>query len=202
MLGILTYIKAHISEDLESSENDVFKIGQIRNYIASCISIFKKALWIENNLSIAFVPNELTDDIESRRDLEEVYLLLKEKVVIRLNGRLNVSDEAGITIDQQYESIKKGSDIDLTFLGKSEYFIWGKQISLHTANLLTNICAKDVLQMQDGKTKILYDEEKGTPMYISYRGFLTEEDAREEMKKIIDAKEKYVNALTLDEYMK
>ena len=54
---------------------------------------------------------------------------------------------------------------------------------------------------EDGQLKVHYGEKESEPMYISYKGFLTEEEACEEHKTMMDHKEEYVNAKTVDQYM-
>jgi hypothetical protein len=94
-----------------------------------------------------------------------------------------------------------GSKIDLTFLGESEYTIYGQKISVHTSNLLSNAIIKEVKEGEDGTIKVLYGDTDNRPMYISYTGFKTIDEAKQEMKTIMEHKEKYIEALTLNEHM-
>ena len=140
--------------------------------------------YVEKEFGVTFVPEDLTQNEDSWMDLEELYLALKEKEVIRLNSKVNTSQTSGMKINQQIDSIKVGSVIDITFITKIYYFLWMVKMTLFSANLLSNAIIKEINEASDGEIKILYGSEDSRPMYISYMGFKTEEEAKEEMKEI------------------
>ena len=59
------------------------------------------------------------------------------------------------------------------------------------------ICA----ELEDGTTKISYGEEDSRPMFVVYKGFITEMEVENEMKDIMKNREMYVNAKRLGEYL-
>jgi hypothetical protein len=157
--------------------------------------------YVEKEFGVTFVPEDLTQNEDSWMDLEELYLALKEKEVIRLNSKVNTSQTSGMKINQQIDSIKVGSVIDITFITKIYYFLWMVKMTLFSANLLSNAIIKEINEASDGEIKILYGSEDSRPMYISYMGFKTEEEAKEEMKEIMNHKADYMNALTVLGYI-
>lgn len=61
---------------------------------------------------------------------------------------------------------------------------------------------KKIEKTEDGSTKILYGDSDSQPMYISYMGFKTVDEAKQEMKIVMEHKDRYVDALTFNEHMK
>jgi len=100
-----------------------------------------------------------------------------------------------------YNLPEAGSKLDITFISKIEYTMYGQKISVHTANLLSNAIVKQFEENEDGSKKILYDDTDSQPMYISYMGFKTIDEAKKEMSTIMEHKERYTDALTFNEYM-
>lgn len=187
-----------ISYDLESHA----AIKNMNDYFTNMILLYKKMEFIERKVKVLFEPSQLVEDAKTRNDFEELYLILKENRIIRLNERLKVTENTGVTIKQALDVLEIGKELDLTFLGHTEYDLGGKRFTLYTANLLTNAFIKDIKEMPNGDVKILYGDDDSRPMYISYSGFLTEAEASEEINKIMENKECYVNALTVSEYLR
>lgn len=176
-------------------------IKQLRDCFVKVNSIAKKLDYLEKELEIVFDPAKLTSDRESEMDLEELYLVLKEKKVIRLNGKLTATEDTQMTISQPVGNVKIGSVLDITFLSDIKYTLWGYNITLYTSNLLSNAIVKEIKKTENDETKIIYGDEDSRPMYISYRGFKTEDEAREEVKNIMNHKNVYVEARMTSDYI-
>lgn len=187
------------SQDL--SDRNAF-IYNMRESILRLESFFKRLYSLEQELGLSFQPTQINDTENDERELEELYLLLIEKKVIRLNAKLNETESTGIKMELGYHKLEVGSKITLTFLGESEYTIYGQKISVYTANLLSNAIIKAVKEGEDGTIKILYGDTDDRPMYISYTGFKTKNEAEQEMKTIMEHKERYTEALTVNEHMR
>lgn len=128
----------------------------------------KKLEYIEKEFEVTFVPKDLTQNEDSWRDLEELYLALKEKEIIRLNAKVNDTETAGMKINQQIDSIKVGDAIDITFNSEIYYSLWNVKITLFSANLLGNAIIKEINEASDGEIQILYGSEDSRPIYILY----------------------------------
>lgn len=68
--------------------------------------------------------------------------------------------------------------------------------------IVSNAIVKKIERIENNKETILYGDEDSRPMYISYRGFKTENEAKKEMEKIMHHKQLYVDALTVSDYIK
>lgn len=187
------------SQDL--SDGNAF-IHNMKESILRLESFFKRLYSLEQELGLSFQPTQINDTEKDERELEELYLLLIEKKVIRLNSKLNAAESTLIKMELGDYKLEVGSKIALTFVGDSEYTICGKKISVYTANLLSNAIIKAVKEGEDGTIKILYGDTDDRPMYISYTGFKTKKEAEQEMKTIMEHKEKYIEALTVNEHMR
>lgn len=190
-----------IYKDSQDLSDEYEPIHNMRESILGSELFFKRLYLVEQELELSFQPTQINDTENNEGELEELYLLLIEKKVIRLNAKLNATESTGMTMEPGIHELEVGSKIDLTFLGESEYTIFGQIISVHTANLLSNAIVKEVKEGEDGTIKVLYGDTDNRPMYISYTGFKTIDEAKQEMKTIIEHKEKYTDALTINEHL-
>lgn len=193
---VLSFFDKLFKKDVKKSEGDI-SINTMKEYFKKSIERYKKLAFVEREFGVAFAPKDLVQNIEAWTDLEEVYLTLKEKKIIRLNAKVNDTEAAGMKVSQQADKIKVGDALDITFVTNVEYSLWNINITLFAASLLSNAIVKKINETADGEIKILYGSEDSRPMFISYRGFKTEGEAKEEMKKIMNHKDDYTNALTV-----
>lgn len=190
-----------INKDSQDLPNNYALIYNMRESFCGSESFFKRLYFVEQELELFLQPTQINDTENDEREVDELYLLLIEKKVIRLNAKLNETESTGLIMKSVAHNLKVGSKIDLTFLGESEYTVYGQKISVHTANLLSNAIIKVVKEGEDGTVKALYGDTDDRPMYISYTGFKTIDEAKQEMETIMEHKEKYIEALTLNEHM-
>lgn len=197
---VLSFFNRLFKDDIKKSENGI-DIKSMKMYFAKSIERYKKLEYVEKEFGVTFAPKVLAQNEDSWMDLEELYLVLKEKEVIRLDAKVNDTETTGMKINQQINSIKVGDVIDITFITEIDYSLWNINITLFSANLLVNAIIKEMREVSNGESKILYGSEDSRPMYISYMGFKTEAEAKEEMKEIMNHKADYMNALTVVEHI-
>lgn len=198
-LGILQVFFGPFDSHGTQEGNSDF-IQMIKSFQFTSI-FFDKLCAIANKLKITFNPSKVGDINKETADVYELYLLLVEKKPVRLNAKLTSTTATGITVvDNDFEH-KLGSSLALTFTGENTYTICGQNISIYTANLLTNAIIKEFRTDEDGTTKILYGDTDSKPMYISYRGFTTKGAATKEHKKIIPNAKVYEDAPTVEKYI-
>lgn len=117
---------------------------------------------------------------DEQQDIDELYLLLLEKQVVRLNTKLTSTDSTSVAINHTDTPLSIGGKIELTFLGTIEFNFLKQTVTLHTANLLVNALVKDIQECDDGTVKILYGDTDSKPMYITFSAFETKDEAAEE----------------------
>ena len=176
-------------------------IETIKGQLQELYEIFERTNYVEEKFGISFIPKEINlNDEESLRDLLELCIAIRKGIALRLNAKLTSTESTGITVNHDME-IKENEPIVLSFLGGLEYHIWGNEIKLHTANLLCNAFVKSIETYEDGNIRVIYGDVESNPMYISYKGYLTEEEAREELQQVMDHKEEYEKAKTVYQYL-
>lgn len=193
---ILSFFNRLFKQDIDQSQDGI-TIKNMKDYFGNAIEGYKKLEFLENEFSIKFDPKALSQNVEPWLELEELYLVLKEKKAIRLSAKVNDTETTGMKVNQQEENIKKGAALDITFMMDIVFSLWNNSITIYAACFLSNAIVKDINELPDGEVNILYGGEDSRPMYISYRGFKTEKEAEEEMKNIMNHKEDYVDALTV-----
>jgi hypothetical protein len=202
-LGIIDYFfkpnkEQVITESLETLHD--FKKSLQKTY-----SFWNKLSSVENELNRSFDPAQLGKINENARDVEELFLLLVEKKAVRLDGKLTSTESTGIEWGPNVHAIDVGEALDATFKGESTYSICGQSIVIYTANLVSNAIVKEITKNEDGATRILYGDTDSMPMYISYTGFKTCDEADKECGLIMESeglKEKYTGAFTASEYLR
>lgn len=177
-------------------------INNMKKTILDNAVYYNQMLCIEQRLDVTFKPALLAKEEYISADIEELYCLLEKGAVIRFDAKLSADDTTSINILENNKEIKVGEVIRLTFYSCTSYDILGYKFSIHNANLLSNAIVKEIEQLDGGKVKIVYDQNDSQPMFISYKGFLTEQAAIEEIKKIMQNVEEYQNALTVRELLK
>ena len=202
--GIAAALLAHFynREENTSSESGNISISDIKEYFRRYTSFFKRLSAIESKLAISISPGLLNAlSLEEQRDIDELYLLLCEKRVVRLNAKLTDTNSTSMTMSNPERSLSIGSKIALTFISSIEFNFLKQSVTLHTANLLINALVKDIQECDDGTVKIMYGDTDSKPMYISFSAFETSEEAKRELDTILQHEEIYVNALTSNAYI-
>ena len=202
--GIAAALLAHFynREETTSSESANISISDIKEYFRRYTSFFKRLSAIESKLAISISPDLLKAlSLEEQQDIDELYLLLCEKKVVRLSAKLTSISSTAVTMNNAEASLSIGDKIALTFVGSIEFNFLKQSVTLHTANLLINALVKDIQECDDGTVKVLYGDTDSKPMYISFSAFQTSEEAKRESETILQHEGIYVNALTSNAYI-
>ena len=199
-LGILNHFFKPDKEQVTTES--LKKLHDIKKSFQTTFSFWKKLSLIENELNLSFDPAQIGNISENVQDVEELFLLLVEKKVVRLDAKVT---STGIILEPDAHIPDVGKAIDITFMGDNTYSICGQSIVIYTANLLSNAIIKEMTADENGVTKILYSDTDSMPMYISCTGFKTSEEAETENSLIMKSKglkKKYIGAFTTNEYLR
>lgn len=183
-------------------KEDKNSLRNIKKSFWVAYSFFDKLAAIEQELQVSFDPVQIDSVDDHITDVEELYLLLVKRIPIRLNAKLSSMESTGITLEQPLPDLKIGAAIDITFTKESVYSLFGQNISVYTASFLFNAVIKEIVTNDDGATKVLYGDVDSQPMYISYTGFKTEEEAEIEKQAMLKNREMYKNAMTVFSHLK
>lgn len=196
---------AHLykQEDNTPAENGKVSLSDVKEYFRCYKSFFMRLKAIESKLALSISPSLLNDlPREDQQDIDELYLLLCENKVVRLNAKLTSTNSTSVAMTRTDTPLSIGSKIALTFLSTIEFNFLKQTVTLHTANLLINALVKEIQECDDGTVKILYGDTDSKPMYISFSTFETKEEAEEEVGKILQHDQLYIDALTSNAYIK
>lgn len=188
-------------DDIHTPQQEYEMIANMKKYFNDAIAYFKRARKIEETFKIQFNPAKQNEKGNDEQELEELYLLIFENKVFRYNAELSGTGDAQIAMKEQDVRLAIGKKVEMSFSGTAEFNIYGETISIYTANLLANAIIRQVKEEMDGKTKIWYGDTDSEPMFISYMGFKTLDEREEELKKMMDHKKKYLDAVTIEEYL-
>lgn len=197
----LAFKQNDVDESDKIAMEELTLLREAKDYFAKIGSFYKKLEFIGREYALTFNPAVVVLDTENWIKVEEIYILLKEKRAVRLNAKLTETTDTAMDIAQPIRQVKLGSAIDVTFINYVTYSLWEQQVTLYKANLLSNAVVKKIEDLPSGKVKIYYGEKEYKPMYISYRGFKTEEEAEEEVRAIMSHKNIYVEAPLLSDYI-
>lgn len=189
-------------EDNAPSESGKVSLSNVKEYFRCYSSFFKRLSSIEDRLGLSISP-ELLNDLprEEQQDIDELYLLLCENKVVRLNAKLTSSNSTSVAMNSIDTPLNIGQKIALTFLSTIEFSFLKQTVTLHTANLLVNAHVKEIQKDDDGTVKVLYGDTDSKPMYIAYSAFETKEEATREADCILQHDKTYINALTEAAYI-
>ena len=171
------------------------------NHLDGLYKLFERLRYVEEKFGKKFEPASINlDKIQSIKDLVELCLLVRDKKVLRANMKMNDITGKGISVASD-DKVIVGGDIIMTFIWELEFSLWNEKIILYAANLLNNAIVKSIDDLEDGEIRVVYGEKESHPMYITYRGFIKEEDAKQELNRIFENKDEYTDAKTVEEYI-
>lgn len=184
------------------NEEDNIRMDEIFHYLRYASTFFSRLCAVEKTLGLSFSTEMLnTMTGEDQQDIEELYLLLCQKIPLRLNAKINSTDATKFELSDIKTEAVIGEHISLAFIREVHYTLFGQEFSLFTANALINAVIKDI-QHHNEMTTIFYGDTDSQPMYISFSGFLTEELARKETNRNIGGEMAYVHARTSSQYIR
>lgn len=198
---IETFLNYLFRDNIHASKEEYGMIENIKKYFNGAVAYFKRVRKIEEIFEKQFNPAKQNEKGNDEQELEELYLLIFEEKAFRYNAKLNGPVDAEITMKVLDPQLAIGKKVEMTFSGTAEFDIYGEKILIYTANLLVNAVVKEIKEETDGKMKIWYDDTDSEPMFISYKGFKTLDEREEEMEKMMGHKKKYIDAVTIEEYL-
>lgn len=196
-LALALIEKLYNEEDLKSAGEEGVLLIEMKKRFRVFVDYFNRVAEVEKALGLRFEPIHLKElSYETQKDIEELYILLCNKEVIRVNAKINSSNVTFVSPEKTNDFII-GKGVKLCFIGTIEYQLFGHKIVLYSANLLTNAVVKEVRQ-SEGNAQVFYGDTDAKPMYLSYTAFLAEEEAQQEANRILEHEEIYVGAKTID----
>ena len=145
---------------------------------------------------------EISNDIIKL--VEELYYLLVENKIIRLDAKLSDGKIEGKKKKNDDDFLKEGVPFSITFLNTYTYFLAGNEIKVYAVNYLLDAVIKEIHQADGEIFEVIYGDSETSPMYISFTGFLEENEAKREHEFLDSSdtrKQEYKMAMFLNDYM-
>lgn len=120
--------------------------------------------------------------------IEEMYLLLVQKKIIKKNDKLNYISTADV------EAPQVGQELFASYIDKCVFSFANQNRNFYIVKCVFGARIKSIEESEDGKKTIYFEEKKDKPMFMSYSAYLTEEEAQFEIKHIMDKHEEYIHA--------
>ncbi len=198
--GIFSYLFKPDNEI--AAPESVDSIRSIKAFFKTSYNYIRMMLDIEKEYGINFDPKQIDDLNNCARDIEELYYLICKKKKIRYDAEISSFETTNVVhTDDCSHSLYVGNKISVVFIQKRIFSILGVCLTAYTTNIFFNSHIKDILVDADtGQTRILYCGTDSTPLYVSYSGYLTEAEAKAELKIIMRKSEEYSRARTIIEY--
>lgn len=195
----------HSNEKDNINENNE-KIVDFKKYLVETIKFYKKILFVEKTFEIEIKPSDLFEDTTSEIDLYELYVLLNDHQTLRLDSKIHdferdVTLSENVLNDPDFNKKVVGNFVELPYVDKKEYKLWSKKVTLYCACLLSNTMVKEIKYLDGNEARIVLTDTDSNPMYITYQGFLTKNDAIKERDNILKKISEYKNAPTLRDYL-
>lgn len=181
-----------------TSNNEVNKaIGFFREYE----SFWKRVHELEKLLNIHFLPKNINDSLEDRRDIEQLYLLLIKKMPIRENLR-DISLSIKHNEFSFEKGLKEGDKFGITLNEAYEYEVYGEKLSIFFATFIFNAIVDRIDDNQEKREYVIKcvgtDSE---PIYKVYEGFKTLDEAETALNDLNEFNGNLANAKTLNDIM-
>ena len=107
--------------------SDTERLHEFKKYFEEAILQYKKLHFVEQEVEITIDPSKLQqDEEECWRATEELYIILKKKMPIRINTKLTEMKTNDLKINQQKENIKVGTALDVNFYKKKRVLLMGR----------------------------------------------------------------------------
>lgn len=189
--------------DYEPKGENEISLSQVLWYFQVYGQFFRRLQAVENELEMSINPEKLNNlTREDQHDIDEVYLLLCKKQILRRKIKLHSMDSISIPMIDRQPVMKVGSKILLSYSSEIIFSFLGEEKKLFGANQITNAVVTDIQQESDGSSKILYGDTDDEPMHIAYSAFKTAQEAQEELKTMLEHENDYIAAKTYSDYAK
>ena len=164
--------------------------------------LYKAVAELDSHLEKKLLPSEIKGTKEETQTAYKLFFMIVKRAVLRGNYRLNTFS-VPYTGDKGITELIPGQPMLVSYRTTEDHHLFGRDISVYLNNILYNVKIGDVDddEMKKQTTITLHDLESN-PAYVSYRGFLSEEERDKEGKRILDDPkngEEYADAKRVEE---
>ena len=132
--------------------------------------------------------------------VNELYLLLVQKIPLHFDGQINVTENNSVNlISNPGATLEVGKEILITFYREQDVSFCGISVHLYFVNILKHAIIKKIID-EGEQTRLIYGETDSNPMQLFFTAFLSEQEAAEEHANAKDKEAEYTKARTAADY--
>lgn len=154
------------------------KIETTEKYYKQLIVYLSLITELAEVLSIKIQPAKVLKEENEDYTIEELYLLLVKKEIIRKNDKLTRCTD--VIIDDS----QVGTELFAAYYEHGQLSFLGEKRNIYAVRCVFGAILKEVIEDVDGKKVAYFEDDQEKPMYISSFACLTEEEAKSEMENI------------------
>lgn len=204
VVALLDYVFRGADDSYGSDENrEKMTVRDFKIRFHNACVFWKKIDALEQKLGKKFDLSQIEISNDTINLVEELYYLLIENKIIRLDAQLSDGKIEGKK-KKQDDFLKEGVPFSVTFLNSYEYNLGGNNIKVYAVNYLLDAVIKEIHQVDGEIFEVIYGDSDTSPMYIAFTGFLNEDEAQKEHKFLDSSderKQEYRAAKILNEYI-
>lgn len=179
----------------DSNHSEINNIKGVFDFFDKSLRTFNHLDYICTKFNLEISPVNFGEN-NNYSDVEELYYSIQGTPLRKVESFSSLKTNAkDLDLAKKNELI--GTAIYLTFASKVTYDIFGKDVTLYSANLLCNAVIVEI----DEQGNVTLQPKKDKSMYISYTAYTTAKEAEAGLQNIMKEPEKYFNAPTINEYI-
>ena len=186
-------------KDVESSA-DAEHLQGIKKALRFTYRFYMQLCALEKVLQRVIKPTDIEASIDEMAKVNELYLLLVQKIPLHFDGQINVTENNSVNlISNPGATLEVGKEILITFYREQDVSFCGISVHLYFVNILKHAIIKKIIDEGEQK-RLIYGETDSNPMQLFFTAFLSEQEAAEEHANAKDKEAEYTKARTAADY--
>lgn len=172
------------------------KKDNIKKEINKCIDMFEKAESVSKKIGKKIIPSMIVDVDDGGYKIAELYqMFVKNDTIKQYGGTNEIKYKNQVTVDE-------GQEVTATYIDEQSCDVFGDTLKFYRVGYMFGAIV-DRSETTDGRTVIYLKEDEARPMYLSYRAFISETEAKNEYNLLEDKekREEYKSAKTMYEQL-
>ena len=196
-IGLLEHFMP--DKDVESSA-DAEHLQGIKKALRFTYRFYMQLCALEKVLQRVIKPTDIEASIDEMAKVNELYLLLVQKIPLHFDGQINVTENNSVNlISNPGATLEVGKEILITFYREQDVSFCGISVHLYFVNILKHAIIKKIID-EGEQTRLIYGETDSNPMQLFFTAFLSEQEAAEEHANAKDKEAEYTKARTAADY--
>lgn len=196
-IGLLEHFMP--SKDVESSA-DAEHLQGIKKALRFTYRFYMQLCALEKVLQRVIKPTDIEASIDEMAKVNELYLLLVQKIPLHFDGQINVTENNSVNLISNHgAALEVGKELLITFYREQDVSFCGISVHLYFVNILKHAIIKKIID-EGEQTRLIYGETDSNPMQLFFTAFLSEQEAAEEHANANNKEVEYTKARTAADY--